>query len=446
MKKKTNMKIWLVILIVSTCPFNIFAQIYNPLDYTSLGTLAVDSDTVSINTQSGTTVPEITVDAQTYYGVYATQSAVINSETFQANVAIFCFDNISIDAGVTINVSGSRALYLLSKQDIILNSNLDMQSVGASNYGMGLNPPGGSGFFGTGGGHGGWGQCHYSSNVGVLLAGGRSYGEPTLSSVLLGGSRGGWGAINPSFGYGGGAVALIAAQDLSIGATISVEGKAPPVIENKNGCGSAGSVLIKAPNVTFETNGFINALGGANGASLHGASGRVAVYCNTLTGYDQGDIDVHSIFPSVAGYYGWGTIYMETPEISLSSPNGGEKLIAGKTHQVEWISDLSRGISQVLLEYSTDNGQNWTEIAVTDNTGYYDWLIPNINSESCLLKISDYGGLYVSDSSDAVFTIFECSLTSANDINNDCYINLLDIASLASEWLECGNPFDSNCQ
>jgi len=31
------------------------------------------------------------------------------------------------------------------------------------------------------------------------------------------------------------------------------------------------------------------------------------------------------------------------------------------------------------------------------------------------------------------------------DLTGDCFVNLLDLDALASEWLECGNPFDPNC-
>jgi hypothetical protein len=32
-----------------------------------------------------------------------------------------------------------------------------------------------------------------------------------------------------------------------------------------------------------------------------------------------------------------------------------------------------------------------------------------------------------------------------SDVTGDCLVDMRDFASLASEWLQCGNPFDPNC-
>jgi hypothetical protein len=33
----------------------------------------------------------------------------------------------------------------------------------------------------------------------------------------------------------------------------------------------------------------------------------------------------------------------------------------------------------------------------------------------------------------------------AADLNGDCYVDFLDFAILAGDWLNCGNPFDASC-
>ena len=56
-----------------------------------------------------------------------------------------------------------------------------------------------------------------------------------------------------------------------------------------------------------------------------------------------------------------GTLYMETPNVILQSPNGDDKVLVGNTYPIQWTSGTAMGISAVRLEYSIDNGQNWNE-------------------------------------------------------------------------------------
>ncbi|MBN1846643.1 MAG: LamG domain-containing protein, partial [Sedimentisphaerales bacterium] len=41
--------------------------------------------------------------------------------------------------------------------------------------------------------------------------------------------------------------------------------------------------------------------------------------------------------------------------------------------------------------------------------------------------------------------VIELGYGMASDINEDCYVNLLDFAALAADWLECNNPLDDDC-
>lgn len=89
-------------------------------------------------------------------------------------------------------------------------------------------------------------------------------------------------------------------------------------------------------------------------------------------------------------------------ELTLLAPNGGEVWQQGRTGQIRW---RSRNISEVKLEYSTDNGGAWKEIETVNATaGQYNWNVPNEPTTSALVRISG-GGLQ--DQSDAVFDIVE---------------------------------------
>lgn len=90
--------------------------------------------------------------------------------------------------------------------------------------------------------------------------------------------------------------------------------------------------------------------------------------------------------------------------LTLTSPNGGETLNAGTTHQITWTSTGS--IANVKLEYSLDNGGSWNNIiASTGNDGSQNWNIPALQSENALVRVSDASNSAINDVSDDVFVI-----------------------------------------
>lgn len=89
--------------------------------------------------------------------------------------------------------------------------------------------------------------------------------------------------------------------------------------------------------------------------------------------------------------------------ITLTSPNGGEDWTVGSLQEITWSSSGTSGT--VDLEYSTNNGSNWTTIeSSTDDDGSYNWTIPNAPSTECLVRVTDTDG-DPSDESNATFTI-----------------------------------------
>jgi hypothetical protein len=110
---------------------------------------------------------------------------------------------------------------------------------------------------------------------------------------------------------------------------------------------------------------------------------------------DPSDVSdsVFSIFPASPG------------TITVTSPNGGESLTAGSTHEITWTG--TGNINNVIIEYSTDNGVSWTGIAVAAfHDGSYYWPVPDTPSDSCFIKISgNDGDAGISDTNDEVFSI-----------------------------------------
>ena len=55
--------------------------------------------------------------------------------------------------------------------------------------------------------------------------------------------------------------------------------------------------------------------------------------------------------------------------ISLLTPNGGEKLVAGSNYEITWQTEGA--VENVFIEYSTDNGGDWNDVNTVPNTSSY---------------------------------------------------------------------------
>jgi hypothetical protein len=129
----------------------------------------------------------------------------------------------------------------------------------------------------------------------------------------------------------------------------------------------------------------------------------------------------------------------------IESPNGGEKIPAGGQWLITWQCDSSP--EQVSIEFSSSGGVFWESIvlaaACIQGRGSYLWIVPDLSSPKCLIRIVDLENTEDSDQSDGVFTIFPCSLRM--DYDNDCVITFTDFVAFAEEWLRCGDPYDPAC-
>jgi TolB protein len=131
--------------------------------------------------------------------------------------------------------------------------------------------------------------------------------------------------------------------------------------------------------------------------------------------------------------------------ITVLDPNGGEMLLAGSKYTVRWQTSNFGG-SNVKLEYSTNNGASYLVIdANLPDTGSYLWQpLPVLDSNQCLIRISDKAGVIASDTSNYCFTIFECDPSLTADMNGDCKVDFADFTLFSDQWLGCGNPHDPN--
>ena len=113
-----------------------------------------------------------------------------------------------------------------------------------------------------------------------------------------------------------------------------------------------------------------------------------------------------------------GTFVIKKPRISIISPNANYSFEVGDKVDIVW--NWEGDLSNVKLEYSTDNGASWQTIASSvSNSGHYLWTIPNTPSSNCLIKISNPTDASIYDISDVPFTILKPRVEVVRPIQND---------------------------
>jgi hypothetical protein len=232
-------------------------------------------------------------------------------------VAVFKFNNVLINNGVTIDAHGSRPLKLVAAGSFVVKGLIDGSGTDATVFTGGPNPggpgggrggadgtdpgggPGGGGIAdlnvngGGGGGFGGVGARGGIQSTGSGGAGGASYGN--LNVALRGGS-GGAGASDTGGGGGGGGIGLFG-KSVTVSATGEVRADGGDAACGGNGApggGSGGGIIVHGGIV--QINGLLSATGGDGGAGGccgdggGGAGGRIAYQYVTLRASGTADV------------------------------------------------------------------------------------------------------------------------------------------------------------
>ena len=128
------------------------------------------------------------------------------------------------------------------------------------------------------------------------------------------------------------------------------------------------------------------------------------------------------------------TVASAPASISVSSPDGLEVLATGDFATIRW--DSEGVVEAVLIEFSLDNGDTWSTVYPPNigNSGQYRWLVPAVDSDQCLVRVSSSTRPGVHDVSAVAFSIVQCPL--AADLTGDCIVNFFDLALMASSWLQ----------
>jgi len=92
-------------------------------------------------------------------------------------------------------------------------------------------------------------------------------------------------------------------------------------------------------------------------------------------------------------------------KLNLTTPNGGEIWASNSYQDIAW---NSYNIQYLSIAFSSDNGENWTSIvsSAEASSGSFNWQIPNIFSEECLIRITDQADGNISDFSAGSFSIY----------------------------------------
>jgi len=152
------------------------------------------------------------------------------------------------------------------------------------------------------------------------------------------------------------------------------------------------------------------------------------------------------------------------PGIEVDALNGGESFLAGSQILVSWDDSRSTQESSgvYLVQCSTDNGDSWSSISTVEDASFLLMMAPEVTSDQCLIRVVDGANHNVGDVSDDPFSVFECAASFAGDYRLDCYVDfgdfavlavawqqgaadMNDLAVLAADWCDCGNPFDPLC-
>jgi hypothetical protein len=111
---------------------------------------------------------------------------------------------------------------------------------------------------------------------------------------------------------------------------------------------------------------------------------------------------------------------IDEPVIFITAPNGGESWPVGSEQKITW---RSAGVGNVKIDFTSDGSLTWSElVAETENTGTYTWIVPDVISDSCRVRISEVGDGVPVDLSDAVFSIVEATGLTAVKPNPDHFI------------------------
>ena len=138
------------------------------------------------------------------------------------------------------------------------------------------------------------------------------------------------------------------------------------------------------------------------------------------------------------------TLTIKGTVIDILSPALGETLTGRSIYTISWQDYRSQSSCShgYFLDCSIDGGQHWFAIDSNAVVGScsYDWTVPNVNSQQCMIRITDANNLNFTDTTAGYFTIHRCP----TDLNGDAFVDFFDYAILSLNWQQSPDPCDPN--
>lgn len=113
----------------------------------------------------------------------------------------------------------------------------------------------------------------------------------------------------------------------------------------------------------------------------------------------------------------------DSPALRVTSPPAGGGWIHDTEHYIIW---EAWNVSAIDIEFSSDDGQSWTEIAtgVDDSLGSYQWTTPSDTAGKCYIRITDVSDSTIVDMNNAPFSIvFTPELTLESPSGGDTLVS-----------------------
>jgi len=109
-------------------------------------------------------------------------------------------------------------------------------------------------------------------------------------------------------------------------------------------------------------------------------------------------------------------LFNQAPNIALNFPNGGESFTGGSTQNISWNSN---DVQNVKIELTTNYGVNWNLIvnSVNASGSTFSWLVPNISSTNCKIKITSLENSSLYGTSNSSFTIQKGNLANMPSVS-----------------------------
>jgi hypothetical protein len=145
----------------------------------------------------------------------------------------------------------------------------------------------------------------------------------------------------------------------------------------------------------------------------------------TGTGYRWGDYSTMTVDPNDDATFWYTNEYLSTTgtapwktkiasfkisSLALNSPVGGEFWLNNSVHNITW---AATGVSNVKLEYTTNNGSTWNLIiaSTSGTTGSYAWTLPALSYDLVKVRITDLANASLIGQSTNYFSVADYTST-----------------------------------